>query len=222
VALCTEKQVRRPYTPYATSSTPPWRISAAAHHYLACHLIGKPRDLYLSSFRCMAAFVRAHRGHAGALSLYRRADHPDHAEHREAPGRASAARVRAQQYTLRRLFRLFLSMFLNFSVIPLRIASIIGVLTAVIGIIGLVMVILEGLAGPADRLALADGGDPSRSSGVQLIGPRVDRRISRRAFLTLNQKTAIDRPHRSSATTRQARLKPAGADPDRAAARCAG
>jgi undecaprenyl-phosphate 4-deoxy-4-formamido-L-arabinose transferase len=49
-------------------------------------------------------------------------------------------------YTVRRLIRLFLSIFLNFSVMPLHIATSIGLTMAVLGILGMISVIVEWFA----------------------------------------------------------------------------
>ncbi|HVZ02584.1 MAG TPA: glycosyltransferase family 2 protein [Dongiaceae bacterium] len=185
-----ENQFDVVYTYYAAKQHSPWRnFGSWLTNYLASYLIGKPRDLYLSSFRCMAAFVAEHIvRHAGPypyvdgliIQTTQRIGKLQVAHLPRAAGRSN--------YTLRRLIRLFLSMFLNFSVIPLRIASLVGGLTAVLGIIGLVMVIVEGL----------NGGQPTgwpslmavilTISGVQLIVLGLIGEYLGRAFLTLNQK----------------------------------
>jgi glycosyltransferase involved in cell wall biosynthesis len=178
------------YTYYATKQHAPWRnFGSWLTNYLASHLIGKPRDLYLSSFRCMAAFVAEHIvRHAGPYPyidglIIQTTQNIGKLQVEHLP-RASGR----SNYTLRRLFRLFLSMFLNFSVIPLRIASLVGGLTAVLGVIGLVLVILDGLRGDQPT------GWPSLMaviltiSGVQLIVLGLIGEYLGRAFLTLNQK----------------------------------
>jgi undecaprenyl-phosphate 4-deoxy-4-formamido-L-arabinose transferase len=178
------------YTFYAEKQHTPWRnFGSWLTNYLASYLIGKPRDLYLSSFRCMAAFVAEHIvQHAGPypyidgliIQTTQRIGKLQVAHLPRARGRSN--------YTLRRLVRLFLSMFLNFSVIPLRVASLVGGLTAVLGIIGLIIVIVDGLRGNQPT------GWPSLMaviltiSGVQLIVLGLIGEYLGRAFLTLNQK----------------------------------
>lgn len=101
-------------------------------------VLDKPKGFYLSSFRCVSAFtareVAAHDGpypyidglilqvtqNIGALEVH-------HA------GRAAGQ----SGYTLRRLLRLWLSTFVNFSVMPLRLATLLGLVMSVVGLIGL-------------------------------------------------------------------------------------
>lgn len=178
------------YTYYTAKQHAPWRnFGSWLTNYLASYLIGKPRGLYLSSFRCMAAFVAEH--------IVRNAGPYPYVDGlimqtTQNIGKLQVAHLpRAQgrsNYTLRRLIRLFLSMFLNFSVIPLRIASLVGGLTAVLGVIGLIVVIADGLRGGQPT------GWPSLMaviltiSGVQLIVLGLIGEYLGRAFLTLNQK----------------------------------
>jgi undecaprenyl-phosphate 4-deoxy-4-formamido-L-arabinose transferase len=101
-------------------------------------VLDKPKGFYLSSFRCLNAFVAkevaAHEGpfpyidglilqvtqNIGTLEV-------QHAE-----------RVAGQSgYTLRRLLRLWLSTIVNFSVMPLRLATLLGLIMAAAGLLGL-------------------------------------------------------------------------------------
>jgi len=104
-------------------------------------VLDKPKGFYLSSFRCVSAFVAreaaAHEGpfpyidglilqvtqNIGALEV-------QHAE--RAAGQSG--------YTLRRLLRLWLSTFVNFSVMPLRLATLLGLVMAAAGLLGLGMI----------------------------------------------------------------------------------
>jgi glycosyltransferase involved in cell wall biosynthesis len=104
-------------------------------------VLDKPKGFYLSSFRCVSAFVAkevaAHEGpypyidglilqvtqNFGALEV----------EHAERAAGASG-------YTLRRLLRLWLSTFVNFSVMPLRLATLLGLMMAAAGLLGLLFV----------------------------------------------------------------------------------
>ncbi len=104
-------------------------------------VLDKPRGFYLSSFRCVSAFVAkevaAHDGpypyvdglilqvtqNIGALEVH-------HAERTTG----------ASGYTLRRLLRLWLSTFVNFSVMPLRLATLLGLVMAAAGLCGLLFV----------------------------------------------------------------------------------
>jgi undecaprenyl-phosphate 4-deoxy-4-formamido-L-arabinose transferase len=104
-------------------------------------VLDKPQGFYLSSFRCVSAFVAkevaAHEGpypyidglilqvtqNIGALEV----------QH--------AGRTAGQSgYTLRRLLRLWLSTFVNFSVMPLRLATLLGLVMSAAGLAGLALV----------------------------------------------------------------------------------
>src|SRR5262249_44810281 len=111
-------------------------------------LLDKPRGLYLSSFRCMNAFtaksILEHKGPFpyvdGLITQVTQNIGRLRVEHLpRAIGRSN--------YTMSRLVRLYLSMFLNFSVAPLRVGTLIGAVMALLGIAGLVEVLIEGLSG---------------------------------------------------------------------------
>jgi undecaprenyl-phosphate 4-deoxy-4-formamido-L-arabinose transferase len=92
-------------------------------------LLNKPRGLYLSSFRCMSAFaVREITQYAGPFPyidglLFQVTAKVGSIEVEH------AARLSGQSgYTFRRLVRLWLNMFVNFSVMPLRASTVFGLL----------------------------------------------------------------------------------------------
>lgn len=101
-------------------------------------VLEKPRGFYLSSFRCVSALVArevaAHEGpfpYVDGLIL-------------QVTQRLGALEVRhaarsagASGYTLRRLLRLWLSTVVNFSAMPLRLATLLGLLMAGAGLAGL-------------------------------------------------------------------------------------
>ena len=104
-------------------------------------VLDKPRGFYLSSFRCVSAFVaREVAAHSGPypyidgliLQVTQNIDAIEvhHAE--RAAGQSG--------YTLRRLLRLWLSTFVNFSVMPLRLATLLGLAMAAGGLAGLAVV----------------------------------------------------------------------------------
>jgi undecaprenyl-phosphate 4-deoxy-4-formamido-L-arabinose transferase len=136
------------YTYYAEKKHAAWRNWGSRFtNWCADRLIDKPPGLYLSSFRCISAFVREHivasyegpypyvdglifqvTHNVGRLQV----DHLPRAE-----GRSN--------YTLRRLVRLWLAMFLNFSVMPLRLATLFGLGFGTLGALGAVLVVLEAI-----------------------------------------------------------------------------
>ncbi len=104
--------------------------------------LDKPPGLYLSSFRCVSGFV-AHQLTDyngpypyidGLLLQVTQRITSIVVEH--APRRAGTS-----GYTLRRLLRLWLSAWLNFSLLPLRLATFAGLLTAFAGLIAFLVVL---------------------------------------------------------------------------------
>ncbi|HEY8838791.1 MAG TPA: glycosyltransferase [Dehalococcoidia bacterium] len=97
--------------------------------------VDKPRGLYLSSFRCVTAFVAGQvAAHTGPypyldgliLQITQRIGSIE--------VRHEARQAGASGYTFRRLVRLWLSAWVNFSVLPLRVATVLGLVTAVVGL----------------------------------------------------------------------------------------
>jgi undecaprenyl-phosphate 4-deoxy-4-formamido-L-arabinose transferase len=103
--------------------------------------LDKPSGFYLSSFRCVTAFVASEVArYAGPypyidgliLLVTQRIGSMD--------VRHDIRHAGESTYTLRRLVRLWLSAWINFSVLPLRVATILGLVLAVAGVIALVVV----------------------------------------------------------------------------------
>jgi undecaprenyl-phosphate 4-deoxy-4-formamido-L-arabinose transferase len=137
------------YTYYAHKQHATWRnLGSRFANWVADQLIDKPRGLYLSSFRCLSRFVCQnvvdnYQGpypyidglvfqvtqNVGRLQV-------EHLPRTE--GRSN--------YTLRRLVRLWLSMFLNFSVMPLRLATLLGLGFSALGALGAVVVVAEAIS----------------------------------------------------------------------------
>lgn len=109
-------------------------------------LLNKPRGLYLSSFRCMSAFaVREITQYVGPFPyidglLFQVTAKVGSIEVEH------AARLSGQSgYTFRRLVRLWLNMFVNFSVMPLRASTVFGLLMSIFGFVFTLLVIIENL-----------------------------------------------------------------------------
>ena len=152
--------------------------------------LDKPHGFYLSSFRCVDAFIaRQVMSYAGPypyidgllLQVTQRID--------SVVVTHEARRAGASGYTFRRLVRLWLSAWVNFSVLPLRIATVAGFATAVIGILAFFLVF---------GLWLSDRG-PGYGfgwlmaaflvfSGTQLIILGLIGEYLGRMFLTINQR----------------------------------
>lgn len=100
--------------------------------------LDKPAGFYLSSFRCVSGFVTQQViGYAGPypyidgllLQVTQRIG--------SIPVRHEARKAGTSTYTFRRLLRLWLSAWINFSVLPLRVATVIGLLIALLGVLAL-------------------------------------------------------------------------------------
>jgi glycosyltransferase involved in cell wall biosynthesis len=100
--------------------------------------LDKPAGFYLSSFRCVSAFVAKQViGYAGPypyidgllLQVTQRIG--------SIAVRHEARVAGESTYTLRRLVRLWLSAWVNFSVLPLRVATVLGLIVACVGIAAL-------------------------------------------------------------------------------------
>lgn len=100
--------------------------------------LDKPRGFYLSSFRCVSGFAaRQVMDYAGPYPyldglLLQVTQRIGSIEVRHDPRRAGRS-----AYTLSRLIRLWLSAWVNFSLLPLRLATMAGIGVGSVGIIGL-------------------------------------------------------------------------------------
>ena len=113
---------------------------------VADFLLDKPKGLYLSSFRCMSAFV------AKEICRY---DGPFAyvdgliLQVTQSIGRVLVTHAEREDgrsgYTVRKLVKLWLNMFVNFSVIPLHLATMLGFAMAVLGFVYTIVVICERL-----------------------------------------------------------------------------
>jgi len=112
---------------------------------IANWMLGKPRELYLSSFKVMNRFIVDEIvKYSGSfpyidgliLRVTRNVAQVD-VDHRAGPGRSN--------YTLGKLFLLWLNMFLNFSIVPLRAAALLGIFMSVTSGLLLVATIIDKL-----------------------------------------------------------------------------
>lgn len=135
------------YTCYDDKRHALWRnIASGFTNRVADFVLEKPRGFYLSSFRCMSAFVvREITRYEGPFpyvdGLILQVTHDiDRLVVRHLPRAAGRS-----NYTLRRLLRLWMSMFVNFSVMPLRVSTITGFVLSALGAIGGAMAVAEAL-----------------------------------------------------------------------------
>ena len=196
------------YTRYAVKQHAYWRnLGSRFANWVADVLMEKPKGLYLSSFRCMSAFlveqVTRYEGPFpyvdGLVMQATQAQAIDTIEVAHLPrmeGRSN--------YTLKRLVRLWLNIFVNFSVLPLHLSTIAGFALSLIGLIGVLSVIAEALffeppQGWASLMAAT-----LLLSGVQLLILGILGEYMGRLFLTANRKpqTVVREVIRSDAAAR--------------------
>lgn len=178
------------YTHYADKQHAGWRnMGSRFTNWCADYLLDKPKGLYLSSFRCVNAFTAtAILNHTGPFPyvdglIMQVTQNIGSLEVKHLP-RAEGT----SNYTISRLLRLFLSMFLNFSVIPLRIASIIGATTGFIGFLALLWILIEALGGGTPRGWAFMTASLLFLTGSQLILFGVMGEYIGRLFLTANKR----------------------------------
>jgi len=178
------------YTYYDEKQHAAWRnLGSRFTNWVAGFVLDKPKGFYLSSFRCISAFV------AGEITRYEGpfpyvdglilqvTQDIDRLLVRHLP-RAEGR----SNYTMRRLLRLWLSMFVNFSVMPLRLSTLTGFALSLIGAVGSIVAITEALffsppAGWASLMAAV-----LLLSGVQLVILGLIGEYLGRLYLTANRK----------------------------------
>ncbi len=178
------------YTYYDEKRHSAWRnLGSAFTNWIAGFVLDKPKGLYLSSFRCMSAFVvREVTRYEGPFPyvdglLLQVTQSIDRLLVRHLP-RA----IGRSNYTMRRLLRLWMSMFVNFSVMPLRISTLTGFALSVIGTVGSVITLIESLflATPTGWASLMAA--VLLLSGVQLVILGIVGEYLGRLYLTANRK----------------------------------
>jgi undecaprenyl-phosphate 4-deoxy-4-formamido-L-arabinose transferase len=178
------------YTYYESKQHALWRnLGSRFTNRVADFVLDKPRGLYLSSFRCISAFV--------AQQVVRYEGPFPYIDGLIMQSTQSIGRLAVQHlpraagrsnYTFRRLVRLWLNMFVNFSVMPLRISTLTGLALSAFGTIGAVYTAGE---------ALLVGTPPGYGaimvavlllSGVQLLILGIVGEYLGRLYLTANRK----------------------------------
>jgi undecaprenyl-phosphate 4-deoxy-4-formamido-L-arabinose transferase len=150
----------------------------------------KPKGFYLSSFRCVTALVaREVAVHTGPypyidgliLQVTQRIGSIE-VRHEERKAGASG-------YTLRRLMRLWLSAWVNFSVLPLRVATVLGLVMALAGLVGFAWVVWLRITNEGPSFGW---GSLMAAllvfSGTQLVLLGLIGEYIGRTFLTVNQR----------------------------------
>jgi len=178
------------YAQYSVKEHAVWRnLGSQLTNWLVTKTQGKPKSLYLASFRCINRMV------ADAISRYTgpfpyvdglilQATHnigSIKVEHLRRPRGTS-------NYSLSRLLRLFSAILFNFSVTPLRVGAVAGGILALLGFLGFVVVIFEALffSTPPGWATVAAA--VFLLAGVQLVVLWLIGEYLGRIFLTANRK----------------------------------
>lgn len=152
--------------------------------------LDKPHGFYLSSFRCVTAFVASEVvSYAGPypyidgllLQVTQRIGSIEVRHESRQAGEST--------YTLKRLVRLWLSAWINFSVLPLRVATVLGLVLAAIGLVALAIVFVLWLrnVGPSYGFGWLMSA-LLVFSGTQLVLLGLIGEYVGRMFLTVNQR----------------------------------
>jgi len=178
------------YARYGKKEHAGWRnLGSNLTNFVADFLLDKPKGFYLASFRCLSAFVvRELVKYNGPfpyidgliLQTTQSIDHISVAHLPRAQGRSN--------YTFRRLLRLWTNMFVNFSIIPLHISTISGILFSIIGGLAGIWVVIESII-----LQTPPGWGSLMIailllSGLQLLILGIIGEYLGRVYLTLNEK----------------------------------
>lgn len=106
--------------------------------------IDKPKGLYLSSFRCISRFVVDQIVKSSSPTPYIDALIFQVTQNvGVVTVRHDARHAGESGYTLRALLRLWMSMLINASVMPLRLATLLGIATGVVGFVAFVAVFIN-------------------------------------------------------------------------------
>jgi glycosyltransferase involved in cell wall biosynthesis len=178
------------YTYYDDKQHAFWRnLGSRFANRVADYVLEKPTGLYLSSFRCMSAFVvREITRYDGPFPYIDGLILQVTQDIGTLLVRHLPRAVGRSNYTLRRLLRLWTSMFVNFSVMPLRVSTMTGFALSLLGAVGVAAAVIEALVsspppGWASLMAAV-----LLLSGVQLLILGIVGEYLGRLYLTANRK----------------------------------
>lgn len=135
------------YSAYTRKEHSWWRNAGSeVTNVIANYVVDKPRGLYLSSFRCMSRLVaqevaKSRNPHPyidGLIFQVTQNVAVVQVEH-------AARKQGTSGYTFRKLVRLWISMLINVSVVPLRLMTFAGLITSALGFLALIEVVIEHL-----------------------------------------------------------------------------
>jgi len=165
-------------------------LGSRFNNKVASFMLKKPQDLYLSSFKILNRFLineiikyTAPFPYIDGLIL----------QTTDNIGRVKVEHHKRKEgssgYTLRKLISLWLNMFTNFSIVPLRVAIVAGFIFAFLGLLFGIYTVIERLSDPTYPIGFA-GMFVSISifSGIQLVMLGMVGEYIGRIFISLNKK----------------------------------
>jgi glycosyltransferase involved in cell wall biosynthesis len=178
------------YTWYGRKHHALWRnLGSWFNDRVANVMLSKPRGLYLSSFKLLNRFlvkeiIKYDLPFSYIDGLILRTT--------EKIGRLQvehgAREIGKSDYTLRKLIRLWLNMFVNFSILPLRVATLLGTIFSLIGLGIGVWTVIEKLSNPNLPVGYAAlTVIVSIFAGIQLMAVGMNGEYVGRIFLSLNR-----------------------------------
>ncbi|HEY8995153.1 MAG TPA: glycosyltransferase [Lacunisphaera sp.] len=131
------------YGHYAAKRHSLWRnLGSWFTNRITDWVLDKPRGFYLSSFRCVSGFVaKKVAEHQGPFPYIDGLILQVTQEIGAVEVRHTARLTGHSGYNMRRLVRLWVSTFVNFSIMPLRLATLLGLVMAIGGLAGLAIVL---------------------------------------------------------------------------------
>ena len=152
--------------------------------------LDKPQGFYLSSFRCVSAFVaRQVVGYSGPFPYIAGLILQVTQRIGSIEVRHEARQAGQSTYNLPRLLRLWLSAWVNFSLLPLRLATMLGLLVAALGVVALATIAWLWLRGIGPQYGW--GWSMSVTlifSGTQLVMLGLIGEYLGRMFIAVNQR----------------------------------
>lgn len=164
-------------------------MGSAFNNLVATYLFNKPRGLYLSSFKCMSKFIVSevvkYNGPFPYIDglIWRSTNNVG-----EVLVRHDKRRQGRSGYTLKKLLKLWTNMFVNFSVYPLRMSTLLGILFSLLGGCLTIFFIIDKLLNPGMPVGVtAILTSILTFAGVQLLILGLIGEYLGRLFMTNNQ-----------------------------------
>jgi glycosyltransferase involved in cell wall biosynthesis len=135
------------YSSYEQKEHSWWRnLGSALTNFIADYVVEKPKGLYLSSFRCLTRLVADEIGKSRTPYPYIDGLIFQMTQNVGTVRVRHAERNQGESgYTMRKLIRLWISMLVNVSILPLRLMTFAGMITSALGFLAIIEVVLEHL-----------------------------------------------------------------------------